>query len=100
MGTEGWERHANEHTWQVLDALTAVAEEVGRSPAQVALRWLLQRPGVTAPIIGARTVDQLDDTIGATTFTRDAAQLARRDDASDVALPYPHDVLGNAAKRR
>ncbi|MDQ2785937.1 MAG: aldo/keto reductase, partial [Chloroflexota bacterium] len=84
----------------VLDTLMAVAKEAGRSPAQVALRWLLQRPGVTAPIIGARTMDQLDDNIGATALTLDEGQMARLDDASDVPLPYPHDFLANAAKRR
>jgi len=99
-GTEGWERNATEHTWRVLDALAAVAKEADRSPAQVALRWLLQRPGVTAPIIGARTIAQLDDNIGATALTLDEGQMARLDDASDVPLPYPHDFLANAAKRR
>ena len=99
-GTEGWERNANEHTWQVLDTLVSTAKEVGRSPAQVALRWLMQRPGVTAPIIGARTVEQLDDNIGATTLTLDDAQMAQLDDVSALPLPYPHDFLANAAKRR
>ncbi len=99
-GTEGWERNANEHTWRVLDTIANVASEVGRSQAQVALRWLIQRPGVTAPIIGARTVDQLDDNIGATTFALSAEQMARLDEASALPLPYPHDFLANAANRR
>jgi Aldo/keto reductase family len=40
--------------WRVIDALQAVATEVGKTPAQVAINWLLRKPGVTAPIIGAR----------------------------------------------
>lgn len=99
-GTEGWERNANEHTWRVLDALAVVAKEADRSPAQVALRWLLQRPGVTAPIIGARTIAQLDDNLVAVDFTLDEEQMTHLDDASDVTLPYPYDFLANAAKRR
>jgi len=99
-GTEGWERNANEETWRVLDALESVAAETGRSSAQVALRWLLQRPGVTAPIIGARSLDQLDDNLGATDFALSEEQIAQLNDASDVTPPYPYDFLANAVKRR
>ena len=63
--SESWSAYNNEHTWTVLDALFAVAEEVSKTPAQVALNWLLQRPGVTAPIIGARTMAQLEDNLKA-----------------------------------
>ncbi len=54
---EAWENIAGEATWKVLDALFIAADNEGKSPAQVALNWLLQRPGVTAPIIGARRMD-------------------------------------------
>ena len=59
----------------VADALVGVAEEVGRSPAQVALRWVMQRPGVTCPVIGAKRMDQLADNIAATTFKLSEAQM-------------------------
>ncbi len=52
--SESWDGYNTEHTWGVLDALFAVAEESGHSAAQVALNWLLRQDGVTAPIIGAR----------------------------------------------
>ena len=52
--------------WHVLDAIRAVADEVDATPAQVALRWLMDYPDATVvPIIGARTVDQIDDNVGA-----------------------------------
>jgi aryl-alcohol dehydrogenase-like predicted oxidoreductase len=41
-----WSVYNNEHTWNLLDALFAVAEEMGKTPAQLAINWLLQRPGV------------------------------------------------------
>jgi diketogulonate reductase-like aldo/keto reductase len=63
--TEGWNAYNNEHTWTVLDTLFTVAEEVSKTPAQVAINWLMNRPGVTAPIIGARTMKQLEDDLGA-----------------------------------
>ena len=53
--SESWAVYANERTWQVIDTLLAIAAEVEKTPAQVALNWLLQRPTITAPILGART---------------------------------------------
>jgi aryl-alcohol dehydrogenase-like predicted oxidoreductase len=96
---EQWDAYANERTWGVLDALLAVAEELERSPAQVALRWLLQRPGVTAPIIGARNLEQLDDNLGATGWSLTDEQMARLTSASDRELPYPYDVLSRVQRR-
>jgi magnesium transporter len=63
--SESWSAYNTERTWSVLDELFAVADETSKSPAQVALNWLLQRPGVTAPIIGARNMEQLDRNLGA-----------------------------------
>jgi aryl-alcohol dehydrogenase-like predicted oxidoreductase len=88
-----WDAHDNDRTWRVLDALRAVAGEVDRTPAQVALRWVMQRPGLTAPIIGARTPDQLADNLGATGWTLDDDQLRRLTEAGDAPLPYPHNIL-------
>jgi aryl-alcohol dehydrogenase-like predicted oxidoreductase len=90
---EQWDAYANERTWAVLDALRAVAGETGRTLAQVALRWVLQRPAVTAPIIGARGLGQLDDNLGATGWSLTGGQMDRLTAASDVDLPYPHDIL-------
>ncbi|HKI56833.1 MAG TPA: aldo/keto reductase [Trueperaceae bacterium] len=97
---ESWTNLANEHTWTVLDALHRVAGETGRSPAQVAIRWLLQRPGVTAPIIGARSMDQLEDDLGATGWTLEPLQLEGLTRASDLTLPYPYDFLQGAVQGR
>ena len=76
-----------------------MAEEVQRSPAQIALRWVMQQPGVTAPIVGARTTEQLSDNLGAADFTLTDEQLRRLGAASEIALPYPYNFIGNAARR-
>lgn len=94
-----WETSVDERTWSVTDVVLAVAGEVGRSPAQVALRWLLQRPAVTAPIIGARNADQLADNLGATGWSLDVKQLERLTAAGDRPLPYPHGYLTNSPRR-
>jgi aryl-alcohol dehydrogenase-like predicted oxidoreductase len=89
-GRMRWDEYGTEHTWTVLDALHAVASETGRTPAQVALNWLLDAPGVTAPIIGARTPQQLDDNLGAAGWSLDPEQRVRLDKVSDRPAPYPY----------
>jgi aryl-alcohol dehydrogenase-like predicted oxidoreductase len=88
--TESWSLYDNEHTWHVIDTLMAVAQEVGKTPAQVALNWLLQRPGITAPIIGARTMAQLEDNLGAAGWSLSAEHMERLNQASSKRLPYPY----------
>jgi aryl-alcohol dehydrogenase-like predicted oxidoreductase len=98
--SESWSRYATERTWNVLDTLFAIAKEVGKTPAQTALRWLLQSPGVTAPIIGARTMKHFEDNLGATGWTLSPEQMERLNAISAPDLPYPYDFITNAAKSR
>jgi aryl-alcohol dehydrogenase-like predicted oxidoreductase len=77
-----------------------VAEEIGRTPAQVALRWVMGGPGVIVPLVGARTREQLDDNLGCLAFELEAAQRARLDEVSRIALGFPHDFLSEMAPRR
>jgi aryl-alcohol dehydrogenase-like predicted oxidoreductase len=98
--SENWETYANERTWTVLDALFAAAEESGKNPAQVALRWLLQKPGVTAPIIGARTLRHLEDNLGAAGWELSAEQMQHLDKASEMNAWYPvASIRGNARRK-
>ena len=96
---ETWDNYANEHTWSVVDALDEIGAEAGRSPAQVALRWVLQRPGVTAPIIGARTMAHFEDNLGAAGWSLTEDQMTRLTEVSERPLPYPHDVLPRFRRR-
>jgi aryl-alcohol dehydrogenase-like predicted oxidoreductase len=97
--SESWSNYNKESTWVVLDALFAVAEAVGRSPAQVALRWLLQKAGVTAPIIGARNLEQLNDNMAAgEDWLLSEAQMKQLDDASAPELVYPYDFVKRALR--
>ncbi|MFJ4656918.1 aldo/keto reductase [Nocardia sp. NPDC088792] len=83
----------SERNFAIVDVVTEVAEELGHTPARVGLAWALQRPGVTAPIIGARTPAQLEDNLGALEIDLTAAQLSRLDEASAIELDYPHAFL-------
>ncbi|WP_411967039.1 aldo/keto reductase [Haloferax sp. YSSS75] len=63
--------------FDALDVVEAVADEVGASPGQVSLAWLLHHPQVTAPIVGARTVDQLQENVVAADIDLTAGQFER-----------------------
>ena len=82
-----------ERNLAIADVVTQVAAELGHTPAQVGLAWTLQNPGVTAPIIGARTPGQLEGNLGALQVEFTEAQLVRLDEASAIDLGYPHDLL-------
>jgi aryl-alcohol dehydrogenase-like predicted oxidoreductase len=98
--SEAWSVYANERTWEVIDELLAVAHEIGRSPAQAALNWVLHRPGVTAPILGARTVTHLEDNLGAVGWALDASQMDRLTQASNLEAPYPYGFISEVVGDR
>ncbi|BDP44225.1 oxidoreductase (plasmid) [Deinococcus aetherius] len=98
--SESWTNLNNEHTWRVIDALLAVAGRLERTPAQVALRWLLQKPVVTSPIIGARTAEQLEGHLGALGWELPEDAMRELDEASDLPLPYPYDFVRNGILSR
>ena len=76
--------------FDVVDEVRAVAAERGLPPAQVALAWLLGKPAVTAPIVGATKLRHLEDTIAAVDVTLTETEVAR------LEAPYrPHPVLGH-----
>ncbi len=76
--------------YDVIEALVAIAQGKGASPAQVALAWLLGRPAVASLIIGARTDEQLADNLGAAEVTLSDAERHRLDAISAPPLIYPH----------
>jgi aryl-alcohol dehydrogenase-like predicted oxidoreductase len=91
--SERWSEYATDRTWNVVDALLAVAQETGKTPAQVALNWVLNRPAITAPIIGVRTMAHLEDNLGATGWALSEEQMGRLNQVSDVPLPYPYSFF-------
>ncbi len=80
----------DEHLYRVIDAIDGVAHECGKSVAQIALNWLLQRPTVATVIVGARNEDQLRENLGAAGWSLAPEQIAQLDAASAVTLPYPY----------
>lgn len=80
----------NERNWQIVDELVAVAKELGRSPAQVALNWITRRPGVVSTLIGATKPAQLDDNLGALSFEIPPALSARLEAVSRPYTGHPY----------
>jgi aryl-alcohol dehydrogenase-like predicted oxidoreductase len=95
-GMEAYDRRGRtERTWDVVDAVRTVAEQRGVSMPQVALAWLHDRPAVTSVVLGARTLEQLADDLGAAGLHLSAEETAALDAASDPEPPdYPYGPLG------
>lgn len=74
---------------ETLSVLLEVAEELGRSPAQVAIRWLLERPHVSSVITGARTVDHFENNVGAAEWSMPADEYNRLTEVSAPRIKYP-----------
>ncbi|WP_435362242.1 aldo/keto reductase [Haloarchaeobius sp. DFWS5] len=82
------ENYLTDENFAVLDELQTVADEVDASPAQVALAWLMHHEQVSVPLIGARTVDQLEENLGAAEIDLSEEQFERLADAKDHPLGF------------
>jgi len=94
------EQRENELTWRTIDVLREIAQERGKTPAQVALNWVLRKPGVTAPIFGARTPEQLEQNLGSTGWELTPEEVARLDEASAIPLPSPYNFIARYTRQR
>lgn len=100
---EGWaypERYFANCADDSLAALLDMAESTGRSPAQVALRWVLEQPSITSVIIGARTVEQARDNIMAGSFRLECEHVQRLNAVSALPPRYPRAMEQDMHERR
>ncbi len=82
--------HDEDRLYNIIDALVAIADERGCTPAQVALSWLLGRPAVTSLIIGGRNEEQFKDNLGAIDLKLSTEELTRLEEVSRPKLIYPY----------
>ena len=90
-GRDNFDRPVSEAAWPVIEQLTALAAEKSCTPAQLAIAWNAEQPGITAPIIGPRTMAQLEDNIGAAEVEVTASDKALIDEwvaPKAFAMPY------------
>ena len=90
----------NEPDLKIVDVVEDVAKELSSSPSRVAIAWLLANGSVTAPIIGTRTLAQLEDNLGALEIELTPSQLHRLDQCSAIELGFPHELLREPRIRR
>jgi aryl-alcohol dehydrogenase-like predicted oxidoreductase len=100
-GMEAWERRGTERTWNVIEAVQDVAEARGISMAEVALAWVTDRPAVTATILGARTVKQLETNLRVADMHLTREETEALDAASQLRVAdYPYGELGVEQRSR
>lgn len=100
---EGWaypQRYFAPNADDTLAELLQIAQELGRSPAQVAIRWTLEQPGITSAIVGARTVEQARDNFSAGSWRLEGEHLARLNQVSHLPNRYPQAMEENMHERR
>lgn len=89
-----------EQLYDLIDVLVEVADTRGISAAQVALAWLIARPGVASLVIGARTEEQLAENVSAASLTLTTEELEKLDKASALPLLYPYWHQASTASDR
>lgn len=101
-GMENYDaRNADPKVWEIIDAVTEVADRTGLTMAQVALAWVADQPGVTAPILGNRTGEQLAEALAMADTHLDDSDLAALTAVSAPNVPqYPYGEMGQAQRSR
>jgi aryl-alcohol dehydrogenase-like predicted oxidoreductase len=91
---EAWIRRATDHNWQILEAIEQIIRDrPSATYSQVALVWLQSQPAVDSIVLGVRTLEQLQDNLGADDLQLTEAQLDKLDQASAVVKGYPYRFL-------
>ncbi|XP_033760799.1 1-deoxyxylulose-5-phosphate synthase YajO-like [Pecten maximus] len=95
QSSPAWSKYEdNDFYWNLIDTMNKAAKNHGKSVPQVALRWLLQKNVVSAVIIGATSIKQLEDNMGASTgWTLTKEEMEELDKASSMELPYPYEMV-------
>jgi aryl-alcohol dehydrogenase-like predicted oxidoreductase len=91
VDTMNRDRFLSERNLEIADVVAQVGRTLGKTSSQVALAWTICQAGVTSPIFGARTLDQLEDNLGAADLTLDEESIERLDGVSQLELVYPYD---------
>jgi aryl-alcohol dehydrogenase-like predicted oxidoreductase len=90
-------RALGDRAYDIIDELGRIAVELGTTTSRVAIAWVQGRPGVTSTIIGARTLEQLDDNLAAADVALRPDQVAKLDALSAPKLNFPADFIANGA---
>jgi aryl-alcohol dehydrogenase-like predicted oxidoreductase len=90
---DGESQRGGKRTYDIIDQLVRIGEEIGKPPSQVALNWLLRKEGLTCVLTGARTIAQLKENLGSDDWRLTEEQMKSLDAVSDMGMPYPYDFI-------
>jgi len=88
-----WSTNANETTWKVIDAVKEIATKMNKSISQVALKWVMQKSIVTAPIVGPRDLQQAEDNFAVFGWNLSQEDMDKLDQISKPVPPYPYNFV-------
>lgn len=79
------------YVWKTLDRIKEIGKETGKTPSQIALNWLLMNEAVTSPIIGASSIEQLEENLGSTGWFLSGDDIRSLNEVSSIYVTYPYD---------
>jgi aryl-alcohol dehydrogenase-like predicted oxidoreductase len=95
---ESWIRRSTERNWRLLDVMNDIVQDYSFTHSQIALAWLLTRPGVSSIIAGVRTLQQLEDNLGALEVELPQDEITRLDEVSAMEDGYPYRFIQDALR--
>lgn len=90
---DSWQKRATEQNFRILEEMEKISKKQGKSFSQIALSWIRAKKEITAPIIGARTMVQLEDNLGCIGWELTAEELKILDEVSNINIPYPYRFI-------
>lgn len=95
---ESWIRRSTERNWRLLDVMNDIIQDYSFTHSQIALAWLLTRSGVSSVIVGVRTLQQLEDNLGALEVILPQDEITRLDEVSAIEEGYPYRFIQDALR--
>ncbi|PGT91420.1 MULTISPECIES: aldo/keto reductase [Bacillaceae] len=93
VGESSWENRDNDKNFKILQTVEEIAQAVDKTPAQVSLKWLLQKEEITSPIFGASSLEQFNENMGSVDWELTAGQWNQLDEVSKIPSEYPTRFL-------
>lgn len=93
VGESAWVNRASDHNFAILDAVVEAAKLLDKAPAEVSLRWLLQKEGITSPIFGARSLEQFEENMGAADWEMPVDIWDKLNEISALPDDYPNRFI-------
>ena len=90
---DSWKKRATEQNFRILEEMGKISKKYNRSFAQIALSWIRAKKEITAPLIGARTLSQLEDNLGCIGWNLSEDEINTLDEVSRIDIPYPHRFI-------